>query len=72
MKTIDALIVQVYFWNKTQQVQDGTSSVLNLLASCQQTCMTHTIVVYSEKYLMKDRGTARNMSNFIPKINLRT
>jgi len=26
-------------------------------ASCQQTCMTYTIVVYSEKLLMMDRGT---------------
>ena len=27
--------------------------------------------VYSEKLLMMDRGTVRNMQNFIPKINLR-
>jgi hypothetical protein len=27
--------------------------------------------VYSEKLLMKDRGTVRNMQNFIPRINLR-
>ena len=27
--------------------------------------------VYSEKRLMMDRGTVRNMWNFIPKINLR-
>ena len=27
--------------------------------------------VYSEKLLMMDRGTVRNMYNFIPKINLR-
>ena len=26
--------------------------------------------VYSEKLLMMDRGTVRNMYNFIPKINL--
>ena len=27
--------------------------------------------VYSEKLLMMDRGTVRNMQSFIPKINLR-
>jgi len=27
--------------------------------------------VYSEKFLMMDRGIVRNMQNFIPKINLR-
>ena len=27
--------------------------------------------VYSEKLLMVDRGTVRNMHSFIPKINLR-
>jgi len=32
------------------------SSSLILLASCQQTCMTYTIGVYSKK-LMMDRGT---------------
>jgi len=26
--------------------------------------------VYSEKLLMVDRGTVRNMQNFIPKVNL--
>jgi len=42
-----------------EQDQNGTSSVLILLASCQQTCM-HCFV-YSEKLLMMDRGTVRNM-----------
>ena len=75
---MDALISQIYFWNKTQHVsdsssvyhqefftvhttmvyvltackqdQDGTaSSVLILLASCQQTCMTYTTVVCTVK-----------------------
>ena len=32
-----------------EQDQDGTSSVLILLASCQQTCMTHTIAVCAVK-----------------------
>ena len=42
-------------------------SVLILLASC----MTYTIAVCSEKLLMMDRGTVRNMQSIIPKINLR-
>ena len=40
-----------------EQDQDGT--ILILLASCQQTCMY--CYVYSEKLLMMDRGTVRNM-----------
>jgi hypothetical protein len=43
-----------------EQDQDGTAiSVLILLASCQQTCTY--CCVYSEKLLMMDRGTVRNM-----------
>jgi len=33
----------------------------SLLASFQQTCMTYHCCVYSEKLLMMDRGTVRNM-----------
>ena len=33
------------FRTACEQDQDGTSSVLILLASCQQTCMTYTIAV---------------------------
>jgi len=40
---------------------DGTTSVLFLLAICQQICMTYHCCVYSEKHLMMDRGTVRNM-----------
>ena len=54
-----------------EQDQDGTGSILILLASCQQTCMTHHCCVYSEELLMMDRGTVRNMHSFVPKINLR-
>jgi len=32
-----------------EQDQDGTSSVLILLASCQRTCMTYTIAVFTVK-----------------------
>jgi len=43
-----------------EQDQDG--SILILLASCQQTCVTYTIVVCTvKKILMMDRGTVRNM-----------
>ena len=44
------------------QDQDGTDSVLILLASCN--CNLYDIYhccVYSEKLLMMDRGTVRNM-----------
>ena len=37
----------------------GSECVLILLPSCQQTCMY--CCVYSEKFLMMDRGTARNI-----------
>jgi len=32
---------------------------------------TYHCCVYSEKLLMMDKGTVRNMQSFIPKINLR-
>jgi len=45
-----------------QELYDQDGSVLILLASCQQTCMTYTIVVCTvKKLLMMDRGTVRNM-----------
>ena len=34
-------------------------------------CDIYHCFVYSKKHLMMDRGTARNMQSFIPKINLR-
>jgi len=44
-----------------EQDQDGTRSVLILLACFQQTCITYTYCcVYSENLLMMDR-TVRNM-----------
>jgi len=57
---LDALISQIYFWNKTLHVSDSSSvhhqefftelcSVLILLKSCQQTCMTYTIAVCTVK-----------------------
>ena len=48
------------------------SSVLILLARCQQNLYDiYHCFVYSEKPLMIDRGTVRNMYSFIPEINLR-
>ena len=46
-----------------EQDQDGTgSSILVLLESCLQTCMTYTIAEFTvNKLLMMDRGTLRNM-----------
>ena len=47
------------------------------LTACQQqavNCNLYDIYrscVYSEKHLLMDRGTFRNMWSFIPKINLR-
>ena len=88
----------VPFWSCSQAVSKpvwhipGRSSILILLASCQQTWMTYTrtefhsdparklsanlydiyhCCMYSEKLLMMDRGTVRNMYSFIPKINLK-
>jgi len=55
-----------------EQDQYETGSVLILLANCN--CNIYDIYnccVYSEKLLMMDRGTVRNMCSFIPKINLR-
>jgi len=55
-----------------EQDQDVTGSVLILLASCNCNLYdTYHCCVYSEKFLMMDRGTVRNMWSFIPKINLR-
>jgi len=48
------------------------SSILILLASCQQNLYdVYHCCVYSEKLLMMDRVTVRNMWSFIPKTNLR-
>jgi len=42
-------------------------NILILLASCPQTSMIYHCCVYSEKLLMIDRGTLRNMQSFISK-----
>jgi len=44
------------------------SSILDLLESCLQTCMTYTIAECTvNKLLMMDRGTVRNMYSFMTK-----
>ena len=56
------------FWNKTLHVSDSSS------VHHQEFFTVHTAMVccvYIEKLLVMDRGTVRNMQNFIPKINLR-
>jgi len=59
-------------WLLASRIRMELSSVLILLVSCQQTCMTYTFCcVYSTRLLMMDRRTVRNMWSFIPKINLR-
>jgi len=46
---------------------DGTGSILALLESCLQTCMTYTIAECTvNKLLMMDGGTVRNMQGFMP------
>ena len=67
---IRALIFQIYFWNKTLQVS-GSSSVHHQEFITVHTAMVYAIqvcwhtvyhcCVYSDKLLMMDRGTARNL-----------
>ena len=58
-----------------EQDQDGTGLVLLLVGFCPDPARNlydiYHCCVYSEKLLMIDRGTVRNMQSFIPKINLR-
>ena len=54
---------------KLQQEQDGTRSILVLLKSCLQTCITYTIAECTVNVLlMVDRGTVRNMQSFMTKL----
>jgi len=48
-------------------------SIIRSLVLCTQQNLynIYHCCVYSEKLLMMDRGTVRNMQSFIPKINLR-
>jgi hypothetical protein len=46
----------------------SSRTILVLLESCLQTCMTYTIAECKvNKLLMMDRGNLRNIQNFMPK-----
>jgi len=60
---LDALISQIYFWNKTLHVSDSSSvhhqeffTVHIATVYVMQVCC-----VYSENFLMMERETVRNM-----------
>jgi len=59
----DALFSKIYFWNKTLYVSDS-SSVHHQEFFAVHTAVVYVIqvcCVYSEKLLMMERGTVRNM-----------
>jgi hypothetical protein len=56
-----SLYTQEWYMCHTGLLTACEQNILILLASCQQTCMTYHCCVYSEKLLMMDRGTVRNM-----------
>ena len=68
LNQLDALISQIYFWNKILDVSDSSS------VHQQEFFTVHTANLYdiynscvhSEKLVMMDRGTVRNMLSFIP------
>jgi len=51
----------VYVIQVCRQLSSRNSSILVLLESCLQTCMTHTIAECTVNKLMMGRGTVRNM-----------
>ena len=73
LNQLDALISQIYFWNKTPHVSDSSSAHHQQFFTVYTANLydTYHCCVYSEELLMMDRGTVRNMWSFIPKINLR-
>jgi len=53
-----SLYTQQWYMSYSLRAGSGLNSLLILLASCQQTCMTYTIAVCTvKKLLMMDRGT---------------
>jgi len=63
-------VIQVcrQLWSRTRM---ELSSILVLLQSCLQICMTYTIAECTvNKLLMMDRRTVRNVLILMPKINL--
>jgi len=74
IRSFSLYIQQWYMSYKfADSLRAGTGcSILIVLASYQQTCMTYTIAVCTvKKFLMMDSGTVRNMQSFSPKINFR-
>jgi len=62
IRSFSLYTAMVYVIQLASRIRTELSFVLILLASCQQTCMTYTIVVCTvKKLLMMDRGTVRNM-----------
>ena len=74
--TVHALISQIYFWDKTLHVSDSSSAhhqeFFTVHTAIHTSLMTarelsanlydiYRCCVYSEKLLMMDRGTVRNM-----------
>jgi len=71
---LDALIPQIYFWNKTIHVSDTSSVHHQEFAESYLSANLydlHLCCVYSAKLLIMDRGTVWNTYIFIPKIDLR-
>ena len=74
---LDALISQIYFWNKTLHVSDSSSvhhqefyTVHSWQVAGKPSANLYGIYhccVYSEKLLMMDRRNVRNMQNFYSK-----
>jgi len=53
----------------SSRIKTELRSILILLESCLQTCMTYTTAECTvNELLMMERGTVRNMYNFMPKI----
>jgi len=63
LSTISSFSLHTQHWYMSYRFADNKLSAN--LYDIYQCC------VYSEKLLMMDRGTVRNMYGFIPKINLR-
>jgi len=58
----------VYVIQVCRQLSSRMELISILLESCLQTCMTYAIAECTvNKLLMMDRGTVRNMQNFMPK-----
>ena len=61
--SLDTLISQIYFWNKTLRISDSSSVHHQELFTVHTANLydIHHCCVYSKKIRMIDRGTVRNM-----------